>query len=113
MPRLSAYKGLELYQLSKKLVVACYELTHDLPTEEKTNLSRHIRVAALSVHLNITRGAFRKTKKRRKYFRMAQDCLIIISTATEILVEVNFTTAEEAARISQLSTALSQLLEQL
>jgi hypothetical protein len=70
-------------------------------------------MAALSVHMNIVRGAFRKAKKRRKYFRTAQDCLIIIETATEILVEVNFTTTEEAARISQPSSALSQLLEQL
>jgi four helix bundle protein len=58
MPAQPVYKTLEVYNLSKKLVVACYELTHDLPLEEKTNLVQYIRTAAVTVHLNITQGTF-------------------------------------------------------
>jgi hypothetical protein len=31
-----SHKTLDLYTLSKKLVYCCYELTQDLPAEEKT-----------------------------------------------------------------------------
>ncbi len=113
MPKQPAYKSLEVYNLSKKLVVACYELTHELPAEEKTNFSRYIRTAALSVHVNIAQGAFIKSKKRKKFIGVAKNSLIIIDAAIEILVEVGFATTDQIDIISKLSSSLYQLLDQL
>jgi four helix bundle protein len=112
MSRSPAFKSLEVYNLSKKLVIACYELTHDLPAEEKTNFSKHIRAAALSLHINIARGAFLKSKKRKKFIRTAQDALIIIDAATEMLVEVEFATSAQVDPVARLCSSLYQLLEQ-
>ena len=53
MPKTTGYKSLDIYTLSKELVVACYELTHELPSEEKTNFTRYIRTAALNFHVNV------------------------------------------------------------
>ena len=113
MPKGTTYKNLEVYNLSKKLVVACYELTHDLPAEEKTNFSRYIRTAALSVHINIAQGAFLKSKKRKKYIRTAQKALTVIDAATEILAEVGFATAGQTDEINALSSRCHQLLDEL
>lgn len=100
-----AFRSLEIYEHSKKLVIACYELTHDLPPEEKTNFSKYIRTAALSVHLNIAQGVFLKSGKRKKYLKKAKNALIIIDAAIEILIEVGFTTTKQAEKVSRLSSA--------
>lgn len=113
MSKLSGYKSLDVYNLSKKLVIACYELTHELPTEEKTNFTRYIRTAALSLHVNVAQGIFLKSKKRKKFVRAAKNALIIIDAATEILVELNVAAQEQVDVITSLSSSCYQLLDEL
>jgi four helix bundle protein len=106
------YKSLEVYSLSKKIVIACYELTHELPAEEKTNFTRYIRTAALSLHVNVAQTAFLKSKKREKLIRNAQNALIIIDAATEILVELRLATREQVDVITNLCSSCYQLLDE-
>lgn len=113
MPKSASHRGLELYNLSKQLVVACYELTHELPPEEKTNFARYIRTAALSLHINVAQCAFLKSRKRKKFVRAAQNALIIIDAATEILVEVGFATPDAIDPVTMLSSACYQQLDEL
>lgn len=113
MPKAGSYKRLDAYSLSKKLVIACYELTHELPSEEKTNFTRYIRTAALSLHINIAQGVFRKRKKRKKFLRKAKNALIVVDAATSILVELKLATGEQVHMISVLSSSISQLLNEL
>jgi four helix bundle protein len=113
MLKATGYKSIEVYNLSKKLVIACYELTHELPTEEKTNFTRYIRTAALSLHVNVVQGAFLKSKKRKKFIRNAKNALIIIDAATEIIVELKFATQEQIDVIITLSSTCYQLLDEL
>ena len=114
MPALPAYKTLEVYNLSKKLVVACYELTHDLPSEEKTNLVQYIRTAAVTVHLTIAQGALlKKKKKKNKSIKAVQNALVVINTSVAVLTEVGFTTESQTSELHQLSTTLYQVLDGL
>lgn len=113
MPKASAYKSLELYHLSKRLVIACYELTHDLPDDETFSFTRYIRTAALSVHVNIAQSAFLKSKKRKKYFRKAKSALVIIDTAMEILLDLHLSTQEQVDIINTLSSSCYHLLDEL
>lgn len=108
----TGYKSLEVYNLSKKLAIACYELTHELPADEKTNFTRYIRTAALSLHVNIAQAVFRKPKKRKKFFRNAKNALVIIDAATEILVEIKLATRDQIEAISVLSSSIYQLLDE-
>jgi four helix bundle protein len=94
-------------------VIACYELTHELPAEEKTNFTRYIRTAALNLHVNIAEGVLLKRKKRKKFLSNAKNALIIIDAATEILVELNFATREQIEVITALSSSCYQLLDEL
>ncbi len=108
-----SFRSLEIYEQSKKLVVACYALTHDLPPEEETNFSRYIRTAALNVHLNVAQGVFLKKKKRKKFLGRAKDSLVIVEAAVEILVEVGFATREQTEPIVKLCSSCYQLIDQL
>ncbi|MGN6402296.1 MAG: four helix bundle protein [Flavisolibacter sp.] len=114
MPDQSAYNTIELYSLSKKLVIACYELTHDLPAEEKTNLSQYIRTASVTVHLNIAQSLFlKKKKKRKKVINNIQDALTIINAATEVLQEVGLITKEKSSALTTLTADCYAAIEHL
>jgi len=113
MPRQHPYKTFEALVLSKKLAVACYELTHELSPEEKTNFSRYLRSAAVTVHVNLSQCIYMKEKKREKHLLEVRNGLVIIDAATEILVEVGLTTRDAAEAIPRYTAALSQLLHDL
>jgi hypothetical protein len=113
MAKASNYKSLEVYHLSKKLVIACYELTHELNADEKNNFSRYIRTTALNLHVNLAQGVFAKRKKRKKFVRSAKNALIIIDAATEMLVELKMATAEQIEVISSLSSSCCRQLDEI
>lgn len=113
MPKISSYKNFEVYNLSKKLVIACYGLTHELPAEETTNFIRYIRTAALNLHVNIAQAAFLKSEKRKKFVRAAKNALIVIDAATEIVVELKMATPEQVDAVTALSSSCYQLLDEL
>ena len=107
-------KSFDIFELSKKLVVACYAMTSTLPPEEKTNLTQYIRNAALSAHLNITQGAFLKKKKaKRKYIEGAKNSLIVIDAAIDVLLEVALIKEQDTTEVMQLSSTCYQLLDRL
>ena len=109
-----SFKGFDIFEFSKKLVIACYALTATLPAEEKTNLTQYIRNAALSAHLSITHGAFLKKKKaRKKYIRSAKNSLVIIDAAIDVLIEVKLIREQDTTEVMQLSSTCYQLLDRL
>ena len=56
-----------------------------LPGEEKFGMITQIRRAALSVHLNISEGASRKSEgERKRYYEIARGSIIEIDAALDI-----------------------------
>ena len=78
----------ELFALSKKIIISCYERTMDLEEDEKTNFSRYIRKASLELHINIAQLVNAKPKKRKKMIGSVINSLVVIETAAGILSEV-------------------------
>ena len=112
MPAPSSNNKPEAYNLARKLVLNCYELTQDLPAEEKTNLTRYIRSAAVTVFLNIARGIFlKKRKKRKKFIESAKNNLVVINAAMEALADVGLIPKEELKPIVDTTSALYRLLK--
>ena len=111
MPKQPVYKHLEVYHLSKKLVVACYELTHDLHQEEAANFIRYIRTAALNAHVNVAQLAFASSDKKKKPLKAAMSAIIIIDAAVDILVEVGFATNDQVETVSYLTSVMMEMLE--
>ena len=92
--------------------MACYELTHEFPFEEKTNFILYIRTAALNLHVNIAKATFLKSKKRKKPIRAAKNALVVIDAATEIVVELKMATQAQADAVTALSSSCYQLLDE-
>jgi len=106
--------GFDIFALSKKLVVACYTLTANLPKEEKTNLTQYIRNAALAAHINIVQGAFLKRKKAKERFLTgAQHSLVVIDAAVDVLIEVGLAKEEDTIEVIELSSQCYELLDRL
>lgn len=105
------YKSLDL---SKKLVVACYTITNNIPVEEKTNLVHHLRTAAVTVHVNMTRAVFLNTyKQKKKFLREALNALIILDVTLEVLIEVGFIKEDQTTELVHLSSSCYLLLDGL
>jgi four helix bundle protein len=108
-----SFKSFDIFELSKKLVVACYALTGSLPAEEKTALTQYIRNAALSVHLNIAQGAFVKKKKAKRFMLEAKNSLVIIDAAVDVLVEVGLVKEQDTNEVVQISSTCYQFIDRL
>jgi four helix bundle protein len=61
-----AHTKLNIFQVSKKLVLECYRITKSFPGEERYAIVQQIRRAALSVHLNIAEGCSRNLQPKEK-----------------------------------------------
>ena len=109
-----AYKNLDLYTLSKKLVFACYEASQTIPEEEKTKLTHQLRTAALSAYLNIVRGLFRKSKKKRnKFLKEAKRYLQEVDATLEVLMELKYVRKEQLDEIENSLVPCYNLLKKL
>jgi hypothetical protein len=104
---------LELFALSKKLVISCYELTLDLPEDEKTNFSRYIRSAALGLHINIAQANYAKPKKKEKLMRSSLNLLIILETASGILSEVGLAAQDDVIELIKITSRCEQLTKEI
>jgi four helix bundle protein len=89
-----AHTRLNAFYLSRQLVLACYQLTKQLPPDEKFAMVQQIRRAALSVHLNLAEGCSRKSAAERKRF-------FEIDTALDIAVALEYCSQEQLQQLGQ------------
>ena len=109
-----AYKNLDLYNLSKKMVIACYELTQYLPEENTNQIKLQLRASALSAYIHIVRGLFRKSKKKRKeYLKIALRSLSEVDSYLELLFQTKHIRREQMDEIENSLLPCYQLLKKL
>lgn len=108
------HKEMDIYKVSKLFVIACYQLTNTLPSEEKFNMISQIRRAALSVQLNIAEGGSRKSSaERKRYYEVARGSLIEIDAALEIANELKYIIKEEQKKLGELLVRCFQMLTKM
>lgn len=100
---------IELFALSREIVICCYELTMNLDEDEKTNFSQYIRRSSLELHINIAQAGFAKPKKRNKLIASSFNALIIIKTAAGILAEVGLVEQEKVQELLKLTSECEKL----
>ena len=105
---------LHAYKASRAFVHDCYQLTNQLPSEERFSMVSQIRRAALSVHLNISEGASRKSAmERKRYFEIARGSCIEIDAALDIASDLGYLDPIDTARLGSSMTLCFKLLSGL
>ena len=108
------HQRLDLYGYSKQFVLACYKLTMQLPPDEKFGMISQIRRAALSVHLNISEGASRKSEaERKRFYEIARGPLIQIDAALDIAIDLKYIVKEEQGKLGELMIRCFHLLTKM
>lgn len=73
MSPIKSFKDLEVYQISYELVLQVHSITKDFPCEEKYELGRQLRRAAVSIPANIAEGYGKRDSvvEFKRFLRMA------------------------------------------
>ena len=80
-----SHKGLDVYQISMKLVEEVYKQTEEFPVTERYVLTNQLRRAAISVCSNIAEGCARRSKPEKlRFFEISRSSLVEIDTQLEI-----------------------------
>lgn len=97
-----AHTKLNVFQSSQALALECYKITKEFPNDEKFAMVQQIRRAALSVHLNIAEGSYRKsTIERTRYYEIARGSVIEIDTAIDIANHLSYTSLEQLQKLGE------------
>ncbi len=98
-----AHTKLSVFLKSRDLVLECYKLSRNFPTDERFALVQQIRRASSSVHLNIAEGCSRKSNlERKRFFEIARGSLIEVDTAIGLAVDLKYITLEKLDSIKDL-----------
>jgi len=109
-----AHTKLDIYKLTKELVLSCYSKSKLLPIDEKFNMVQQLRRAALSIHLNIAEGCTRKSSiERRRFFEVSRGSAIEVDTIFDISIELNYIKKEELVETGILIVRTVQILNKM
>ncbi len=85
------HKNLNVWKESIELVIEIYEITNNLPSDEKYNLVSQIKRSAVSIPSNIAEGASRNsTKEFIRFLDIANGSLSELETQLIIIEKMNF-----------------------
>ena len=85
------HKNLNVYQISRRIVKECYQITNTFPVSERYNLTQQINRAATSIILNLSEGASRKSSmERKRFYEIARSSLVEIDTALQVSYDLNY-----------------------
>lgn len=110
----SAHTKLDVFKISKALVLSCYKKTRPFPSEERFAMIQQIRRAALSVYLNVAEGCSRKSVAERKRFcEIARGSVIEVDTALDIAFKLGYITKERLTELGILMVRSFQLISKM
>ena len=90
------FEKLEVWQLSKKLVVRIYAITKTFPADEKFGLVNQMPRAAISISSNLAEGSGRSTAKDQAYFyNLSYSSLMELLNQLLVSSDLNWLSKEE------------------
>ena len=108
------YKKLEVYQYSKELVTAVYQLLSLFPQEEKFALCDQLRRAVISIPSNIAEGFGRvSTKEKVHFIEIAYGSLMEVSCQLDIAKDLKYLRESDFITLMQQMEAIARMLSAL
>ena len=102
MARNTAYRNLDVYKESKKLVLEVYALIKKFPSEERFAMCDQLRRSVTSVPSNIAEGFGRISPKEQVHFiEIAYGSLMEVETQLDIAADLAYISKTEFDNISE------------
>jgi len=117
MAKLNSYKELIVWQKAVKLTTDVYQLSAELPSQERFGLESQIKRSAVSVPSNIAEGWGRQSRKSYlQFLRISRGSLCELETQLYVAKELNLLTDirlldEQIGEISRMLNSIITKLE--
>ena len=114
MTKIYHFEKLDVWQQSRQVVVAVYNLVKKFPIDERFGLCDQMRWAAISVPSNIAEGVSRVAVKETIHFlEIAFGSLMEVYCQLQIAMDLGYITEEEFNQIKPLIQSTSNMLNGL
>ena len=114
MMKIYHFEKLDVWQQSRQVVVAVYNLVKKFPVDERFGLCDQLRRAAISVPSNIAEGVSRVAVKETIHFlEIAFGSLMEVYCQLQIAMDLGYITEEEFNQIKPLIQSTSNMLNGL
>lgn len=114
MTKIYHFEKLDVWQQSRQVVVAIYNLVKKFPIDERYGLCDQMRRAAISVPSNIAEGVSRVAVKETIHFlEIAFGSLMEVYCQLQIAMDLGYISEEEFNQIKSLIQSTSNLLNGL
>jgi four helix bundle protein len=109
-----SFEKLEVWQLSRKLIVSVYKLTKSFPPDEKVGMISQMRRASVSVCSNLAEGSGRKTAKdQASFYNTSYSSLMELLNQLIISVDLGWLEAGQLIEIRNEIEILSNKINSL
>jgi four helix bundle protein len=111
---INSYRDLEVWQKGMDLVVLCYDIAKQFPSDELYGLTSQLRRAAVSVPANIAEGHARShTKEFLYHLSIAYGSLMEIETHVQIAQRVGYVSEVTVDDLLQRTAEVGRMLNGL
>lgn len=95
-------ENLEVYIISRKLIIDIYKITEKFPTTEKFGLTSQTKRSVVSICLNISEGSGKASKKDfANFIRMSIGSLIETDTSLKIAIDLGFINLSDYKKVDE------------
>ncbi len=109
-----SHKQLTVWKYSVDLVTVIYRLTNGFPEREMFGLTSQMRRAAISIVLNISEGAARRSKREKvRFYEIARSSLVELDAQIEISIKLKYLENTDMREISNKLNSTFSLLSGL
>lgn len=109
-----SHKNLDVYKFALNLVKEVYNLTNQLPKEERYLLTDQLRRAAVSVCSNIAEGAARFSKpEKKRFYEISRSSAVEIDTQIEILLALEYLTTKQTKELESCLESIFRILSKM
>jgi four helix bundle protein len=112
--KIRSFRDLEVWTLAMELVMECYRITDQYPTEERYGLAKETRRSAISIPSNVAEGHNRhSTRAYLNHVNIALGSHAELATQLEIAIRRNYAGRADLAKVADLATRVGQMLHGL
>ena len=105
---------LAVYDVARKLLIACYKLANKFPTAEQFNLIFQVKKTALSVLLKLAEGSSRKSpKERTRFYEVSRSSAVEIDAAFDGAFDLKYVTMEDMNEAGRLLLTVFRMLSNM